>query len=582
MVVAEKYIEDVLSGKQVAGQLIIRACQRHRRDLSTGAARGLWFDRSAGQYVIDFIQTYCIPPNGTEPMKLLPWQQAWLYILFGWKKANGFRRFKRTLLEVAKKQGKTGIAAALALYFLVADGELSARVFIAATTKQQGKICMTEAVLMRKASPELREAIQQSGGKTDDKQVHALHIPETGSRLSVMARDKGSEDGAVVSAAILDELHHWKTGTNLYSTLRYGGDTRNQPMLVQITTAGSSAGNTSLCWGEHEYGVQVLDEHSGVEDDECLPFIYSLDPKDNWEDASNWVKACPSLGELISMETMLGQYNEAKKKPSILGDFKRFRLNIWSENAAEPAIELAAWDACCRSTDKYPDPKALRKQSLEELKGRICFAGLDLAPKGDTSALVLLFPPLEQGEKWRILSWVWIPGGNIEGKGKKDRVYYEKWRDDGFLKATDGDITDVRVIAQDIVKLSKYYKIKELAYDRSYSEELIRDLGEEGFPLDNWVQFPQSHQKMSGPCNEFMRKVIRKDFAHDADPVLRWQISNLRWNTQKKTTFIKPDKDRSREKNDAAVALIMALGRASDPANLIKPRKKFFFISPED
>lgn len=577
MKVAEQYIEDVLSGRQIAGQLIVKACQRHKNDLSTAAARSLWFDRDAGQRVIEFIQTFCIPPNDTEPMKLLPWQQAWLHILFGWKRADGSRRFRKTLLEVAKKNGKTGIAAALSLYFLIADDELSARVFIAATTRQQARLCMTEAVLMRKRSPDLMEAIQQSGGLKDDKQVHALYVPETGSRLSAMARDSASEDGAVVSAAILDELHHWKTGSNLYSILRYGGDTRRQPMLIQITTAGSSAGNTSLCWAEHEYGMKVLD--GVIEDDEYMPFIYSLDPKDNWEDASNWIKACPSLGGLISMQTMLGQYNEAKGKPASLGDFKRYRLNIWSEDAVEPAIELAAWDACIRVPDKYPDAKRLRKESLEELKGRICFAGLDLAPKGDTSALVLLFPPLVQGEKWRILVFVWVPKDNIDQRVKADRVPYDRWNEDGFLKATGGDITDVRAIAQDIVQLSKDYQIKELAYDRSFSEELIRALGEEGFPMHNWVQFPQSHLKMSGPSNEFMRKVLRKDFAHDADPVLRWQISNLRWNTQKKNSFIKPDKDRRREKNDACVALIMALGRASDPQNLIKPKQKFFLVT---
>src|SRR5258708_18736464 len=281
MNVADQYIADVLSERQVVGSLIYKAIQRHTRDLERGPSRGLHFDPAAGQHPIDFIQKFCIASADTKPLVLMPWEQAWLYILFGWKRANGTRRFRRTLLEVAKKNGKTGLAAALALYFLTADGEESARVFIAATTRQQGRICMTEAVLMRKKSPELCEAIRQSGGKTDDNQVVALYVPETNSRLSVMARDAASEDGAVVSAAILDELHHWKTGTNLYSILRYGGDTRSQPMMVEITTAGSSAGNTSLCWNEHEYGMKVIDDV--IQDDEFMPFIFSLDPKDNWE-----------------------------------------------------------------------------------------------------------------------------------------------------------------------------------------------------------------------------------------------------------------------------------------------------------
>jgi phage terminase large subunit-like protein len=585
MTVAEQYIEDVLSGKQIAGQLIIQACKRHKRDLAKGAARGLWFDKSAGQHVIDFVQTFCIPPNDTEPMKLLPWQQGWLYILYGWMRADGSRRFRRAFLEVAKKQGKTGLAAALCLYHLVADGEQSARVFIAATTGKQARTCMTEAVLMLNRSPELLEVIHKSGGKTDDKQVLALYVPDTGSRLSCLSRDAASEDGAVVSAAVLDELHHWKKGSNLYSILRMGGDTRRQPMLIEITTAGSSAGGTSPCWDEHEYGKKILSggkkdefgETGLLEDDEVMPFIFCMDKDDNWEDASNWIKANPSLGVLVQMESIINQYKEAKGKPSSLGDFKRFRLNMWSENAAEPAIEIESWDACVRVPDKFPDPKRLRAESLAELKGRLCFGGLDLAPKGDTSALVLLFPPLNQGEKWRILVFIWVPKDNIEGRVKQDRVPYDRWYEDGFLKATDGDITDVRTIAQDIVQLSKTYNIKELAYDRSFSEELIRMLSEEGFPMHNWIQTPQSHLKLSGPSNEFMRKVGRKEFAHDADPVLRWQVANLRWKYS--GSFIKPDKDRRREKNDACVALIMALERASSPDNLIKPKQKLFMVT---
>jgi phage terminase large subunit-like protein len=588
LTVAEQYIADVLSGKQVAGQLIIKACQRHKRDLATGAARGLWFDKNAGQHVIDFVQAFCIPPNESEPMKLLPWQQGWLYILFGWKRADGSRRFRRTYLEVAKKQGKTGLAAALCLYFLIADGELQAKVFIAATTGKQARTCMDEAVKMLKNSPELQEVIHQSGGKNGDvKQVLALYVPESGSRLSCLSRDQASEDGLVVSAAVLDELHHWKKGSNLYSILRMGGDTRRQPMLIEITTAGSSAGGTSPCWDEHEYGKKILSggkkdefgETGLLEDDEVMPFIFCMDKDDNWEDASNWIKANPSLGVLVPMENILNQYKEAKGKPSSLGDFKRFRLNMWSENAAEPAIDIDLWDACVRVSDKFPDPKRLRAESLEELKGRLCFGGLDLAPKGDTSALVLLFPPVNQGEKWRILVFIWVPKDNIEGRAKQDRVPYDRWYEDGFLKATDGDITDVRTIAQDIVQLSKDYNIKQLAYDRSFSEELIRMLSEEGFSLNTWQQTPQSHLKLSGPSNEFMRKVGRKEFAHDADPVLRWQVANLRWKYS--GSFIKPDKDRRREKNDACVALIMALERASDPTNLMKPKRPFWYATTD-
>lgn len=556
---AEQYIQDVLSGKQVAGQLMVKACRRHQRDLER---TDICFDPDAGQRVIEFIQTFCIPPNQTAPMQLLPWQQAILYIVFGWKNLDGYRRFRRVYCEVAKKSGKTGFLAALSLYMLIADAERSARCFIAATTRQQARQCFTEAILMRKHSPELCEAIQQSGGKTDDKSVMALYVSETGSRLSTMARDAASEDGAVLSFACIDEFHRWKTGSNLWSLLRYGGDTRKQPLLWIITTAGSSSGSTSLCWNEREYGCKVLD--GVIEDDELAPFIFSLDPKDDFKDPANWIKSNPSLGVLISVETLLNQFNEAQGKPSSMSEYKRFRLNIWSEDAAEPAIELSAWDACCRSDATYPDPKALRLESLEELRGRQCYAGMDLAPKGDTSCLVLAFTPPDNTQPWRIVSFFWVPAGNIEDRVKRDRVPYDRWHELGFLKATGGDITDVRTIARDIVQISKDYDIQQLAYDRNFSEELVRMLEEEGYDMERWVQFPQSALKMNSPSQELMRKILRKELTHDADPVARWQISNLRWATVPATGFIRPSKDRIREKVDYCSALIMAIGVAAE------------------
>lgn len=572
--VVDHYITSVLDGSQLVGPWIKKAVERHVRDLQNGHERGLWFDPDAANHVIDFVQTFCIPPNQETPMVLCPWQQCWLAIVYGWKRDDGTRRFRRTFCSVAKKNGKSGLTAALALYHLIADGELSARVFIAATALKQARTVFKEAVAMRNRNPELKEAIAQAGNEP----VLALYVAESGSRMSPMARGSDSEDGAVVSAAILDELHRWKTGSNLWSVLRYGGRTRKQPLLIAITTAGSSADGTSLCWGEHEYGCKVLDGHQI--DDDFMPFIFSLDARDDWRDERNWVKANPSMGYLFDLDTIRKEFKEAEGKPASMGEFKRFCLNIWSSEAADPAIEPEKWDACSREpVSKYPDPKRLRKESLAELAGRLCFGAADLAPKHDTSALVLVFPPLHKGEKWRVIPFFWIPNANIEGRVKRDRVPYDRWRDDGFLTATEGDITDPRSIAQAIIEINKKFDLKELAYDAAYSEELIRMLGEEQFPMQKFVQFPQSHLKMNGPCLEWMRKILRQEIAHDNDPVLRWQVGNLRWNTQKSSGFIKPDKDRKREKNDGCVAMIMALGRATDPENLVKPKQKFFYVS---
>jgi phage terminase large subunit-like protein len=565
----DAYISGVMDGSVVAGPWIKKAIQRHLRDLER---TDIYFDPAAANYVIDFCQAFCIPPNQDTPIQLYPAQQTWIAIVYGWKKLNGFRRFRRTFWLVSKKNGKSALSAALCLYHLIADGEQSARVFCAATTMKQARTVFKEAVAMRERHPDLKAGIHQSGNEP----VLALYTDNL-SRLSPMARSADSEDGAVVSAAVLDEIHRL-TNMGLWTVLRLGGRTRKQPLMICISTAGSTAGDTSICWNEFEYGCKILDGH--VDDDELMPWFFTLDPKDNWRDSKVWVKANPALGYLFDLETIEKEFAEAQGKPSVIGDFKRFSLNIFNSESENPAIEIEKWDACCREDlANHPDPRRLRQESIEELKGRTCFGGVDMAPKLDTSALVLLFPPLKPTERWRILEYFWCPADNIADRVKRDRVPYDRWAENGFITPTPGNLTDVRFIAEQIAEINKHFDLREVAYDDAWSSELIRMLGESGFPLDKFVSFPQSFAKMNAPCQELMRKILRQEFSHDNNSVMRWQMANLRWSVQKNIGFVKPARDRKREKIDGAASLVMALARATAPENQVKPKKQFFVVT---
>ena len=567
---AQEYIDGVLDGSVIVGPWIKKAIRRHVADLKRTDIR---FDPVAGQYTIEFLSTYCIPSAQTEPIQLMPWQRAILFIVYGWKRLDGSRRYRRVFLEVAKKNGKTGLCAGLALLHLIADGELAARVYCAATAMKQAREVFNEACAMRDKHPELTERIHKYGNSP----VLSLYDPETNSRLSPLARGADSSDGAIVSAAILDELHRWSLTNNLWSILRYGGDTRRQPMMWCITTAGASANKSTLCWGEHEYCERILD--GMVDDDEVAAFIFSLDLKDDYRDKKNWAKPNPSLEYILPLTALENQFAESQGKPTALGEFKRFRMNLWSDEVSDPAIDIATWDACCsEDIATHPDPKRLRLQLIELLKGRPCFGGIDLAPKIDTSALVLLFPPLKTDEKWSILEYFWCPADNIAERVKRDKVPYSTWAKDGFIVPTPGNLTDVRYIADQITEISKLFELKEIAYDQAWSSELVRMLDEGGFPMRKLVDYPQSHLKMNAPCQELMRKVLRSEFTHAHNPVMRWQMSNLRWNTQRGTGFIKPARDRKREKIDGCASLIMALARATDPENQIK-KKTVWMVS---
>lgn len=578
----QKYISDILSGKIPSGKYIKQVLQRHLDDLKRQNTPDFpyWFDEEAAQRPIDFIQQFITPSESDDLMVLTCWEQAWISILYGWKRLDGTRKYRRTLLLIAKKNGKTSIAAALALYSLVADNEPSARVVIAAVNKKQGKICMTEAVLQRKKSPELCSVISQSGGKTDDKAVLALYVPNTGSRLSVMARDSESEEGQILSTSVLDEFAKWKTKQGLYSVLRYGGRTRKQPLMVQISTAGDSANSTLPCWEEFEWGVKCLDPHNDTTDEEYLPFLYVMDKDDDWKDEKNWPKSNPSLGTLFPIDKLRSEYAEAKGKPGELGIFKRYALNIWSQESDDPAIDIDIWDENCRvPVETFPDPIALRAQTIAEMQGRRCFAALDPAFRVDTSALFLVFPPLVVGERARVLPYFWVPESNIAQRVKKDRVPYDIWAEQGFLVKTPGDYIDHRYIAKAIMDIDKQFDLVKIAYDESHCAALWGVLEEEGFPADKGVGFPQRPVKMSAPCRDWTLKVLRKEIAHDHNPVLRWQVGNLRWKHYPVGNLIMPDKGKAREKIDGCVAMIMAFALASDPQYAPKPKKKFFLVS---
>jgi len=567
----DSYINGVMDGTVVVGAWIKKAIQRHLRDLER---TDIWFDPAAANDVIDFCQFFCIPSAQHTPIVLMPWQQAFISILYGWKRLDGTRRFRRAYLEIAKKNGKTGLAAALSLYHLLGDGEEAARVFIAATALKQARECFHEAVAMRDHSPELQALINKNGNSP----VHALYVPKSNSRLSPMTRGSDSQDGAVVSAAILDELHRWKLTDNLWSILRYGGDTRTQPMLICITTAGASEGKSTLCWSEHEYGCKILDRV--IDDDEICPFIFSLDLKDDFKDPKNWIKPNPSLGAILPLSALENQFREAEGKPTAMGEYKRYRLNIWSDQAALPAIDIDKWDLCCvEDITTHPDPKRLRKEAIERLKGRLCFGGFDYAPQIDTSSLVLLFPPLVFTERWSIIEYFWCPEAHLDDRVKRDRVPYDVWRDDGFIVPTPGNLTDPRYITGQFAAVIQQFNVKEIAYDAAWASEVIRMLAEEQFPMEKLVPFPQTHLRMNAPCQELMRKLIRQEFAHTRNPVMRWQMGNLKWNTQHGTNFIKPDKLRDRDKIDGCTALVQALGRSMAEENLVKVKKPFFVVT---
>ncbi|MFC0340791.1 terminase large subunit [Paracoccus niistensis] len=546
----------VVAGKVVAGHLTWRACQRHLDDLKAGRDRGLVWDRDAALHAIEFFShlRHSTGEWAGQPFNLQPWQQFVVGSLFGWKRADGLRRFRTAYVEVARKNGKSALLAGIALYALVADGEAGAHVYAAATTRDQARIVFGEAERMVAASPALSSRVTRT--------VNNLAVLPTASWFRPLSADASKMDGLNVHFAAVDEVHE-HPGPEIIQKLNTATGARRQPLIVEITTAGHD--RHSVCRQHHEFSVKVLEGTLPQETaDPWFAFIATIDEGDDWTDPKVWVKANPSLGVTVKPDDLKRQIDEAREMPAQQNAIRRLRLNEWTEQVTR-WLDMEVWAEGGLAPETNAATIAAEQERLERLlAGRECYGGLDLARVNDLSAFLLLFPPTRDpalgslADKWIVLSRFWVPEEDIPRRARRDRVPYDVWRDRGFLTATPGNATDFAFIEAEILALAGRFDLRELSYDRTFAGEIVQHLQDEGI---NLVQFGQGFLSMAAPTAELERLAVSRLLWHGGHPVLRWSASNVAVR-QDPAGNIKPDKERSSERIDGIVALCNALGRA--------------------
>lgn len=494
---------------------------------------GCWFDPKAALRVRHFFEKHLRHSKGAwagQPFVFLPWQ--WKDVvrpLFGWKRADGTRRFRMAYIEVPKKNGKSALGAGIALYLLVGDNEPGAEVYTAAADRFQATIVHDEAAHMVRQSPalDLRLTI------VDSQKVIAY--PKAAARMKALSADVPTKEGLNIHGLIFDELHAQKT-RDLWDTLRYGGAARRQPLIFVITTAGWD--KHSICYEQHDYAVKVLD--GIIEDETFFAYIRAAKQEDDWTDEKVWHAANPSLGSIIDLKSYRAECMEAQESPTKENTFKRYRLNLWTEQETR-LLPMARWDACPSELD------------LEALEGQPCWGGLDLASTQDICAFVLYFPVSHAA-----LGFYWLPGDNARKRERRDGVPYETWARQGLIELTEGNRADHEAIADAIEELGERYDIRDIGFDRWGSPWIVPKLQGMGFEV---TEFGQGYKSMSGPTKELLGLVLDAKLNHGGDPVLRWMASNVAAETDAAEN-LKPNKDKSTEKIDGIVALIMAIGRA--------------------
>lgn len=500
-------------------------------------AKDSTYNKEAADFAVSFIECLC-HTKGTwagKPFELIDWQEQIIRDIFGILKPNGYRQFNTAYVEIPKKQGKSELAAAVALLLCCADGEERAEVYGCAADRQQAAIVFDVAADMVRMNPALKKRC-----KILASQKRLIYEP-TNSFYQVLSADAYSKHGFNVSGVIFDELHT-QPNRKLYDVMTKGsGDARTQPLYFLITTAGTD--EHSICYQVHQKALDIMEGRK--HDPRFYPIIYGADREEDWSDPEVWKKVNPSLGVTVAMEKVKDAYNSAKENPAEENTFRQLRLNQWVKQDVR-WMPMDKWDACAFPVDP------------NQLRGRPCYGGLDLSSTTDITAFVLVFPPLDDSEGFTLLPYFWIPEDNVDLRVRRDHVPYDIWKQQGFLQTTEGNVVHYGFIEHFIEELGKKYNIREIAFDRWGAVEMVQNLEGMGFTV---VPFGQGFKDMTPPTKELMRLTLEKKIAHGGQPVLRWMMDNIYIRTDPAGN-IKPDKAKSTEKIDGVVATIMGLDRA--------------------
>ena len=490
-----------------------------------------YFDKKAADKAIGFIETFITHTKGElvgNKLILENWQKKIVGDIFGWKdKKTKLRKYRTVFIEVPRKNGKSTLCAAIGLYMLFADEERGSEIYSAAGDRAQAGIVFEIAKGMILQSPEL--------SKRGNVFRNSIVNESKGNFYQAISSDSKTKHGYNANCIVFDELHT-QPNRDLWDTLTTSTGSRRQPLTIAITTAGYD--KQSICYEIYSYAKKVLNKI--ISDDTFYSVIYESENDDNIQSEKIWKKANPNYGISLRKEYMKIESQKAVDVPSYQNTFRRLMLNQWTDSHSA-WLTSGEWNACYQDFD------------YSILEGKECWGGLDLASTRDLTAFVLLFN-LES--KFFFIPYIFIPEDNAKKRSERDSVDYISWMRDGHIISTPGDVTDYSFIRSKINELSKKYRIQSICYDRWNASQLVIDLQNDGANMD---PFGQGFVSMSMPTKTLEAEILAKNIIHNNNPCMNWCMSNVAL-LEDPAGNLKVAKNKSKEKVDPVVALVMALG----------------------
>lgn len=544
-----QYAKDVKKGKIKAGKFLKYAVERFFNDIERSKANTndfpYFLDIERANKYITFAQLLKHSKGEWAKqglnIKLEPWQQFIFLNIFGWvRKDTKLRRFSEAYIEVARKNGKTTLAACLASAMLVLDMEAGAEIYCVATKKDQAKICWSEIYNQLKKTPAIFKKCK--GFNINNSSARLVYKD---SFVKPLGQDSKTEDGLNPYLAIIDEFHAHITN-EMVEIVKSGMGARLQPLIFIITTAGTNLAGP--CYKESRELAKEILFNKKENSDKVFTLLYELDEEDDWTDINNAVKANPNLGISVYPNYIQDRIEEALNIPSRQSIILTKNFNKWVSSETT-WIPHEKWDVLKRDFN------------FDSMRGRRCYVGMDLSGTIDLSVASFTFPAIDLEKEHYVIPRFYMPKNIVEAKSIKDHVPYASWADRDFIKLTEGDTVDQRIIEEDIKRLEKEYdlEIVKIAYDPWNASQIVRNLDDDGYEM---VEFRQGYRTIS-PCAKIFEKlIIDKKIVHDGNPILAWNIDCTELEIDPAGN-IKPSKKKlhgTSKRIDGVIATIMSLG----------------------